>query len=523
MRTSWNVVAWAGAFAGAALAGPVTALAQESDPGQAQSQVEVTASAPDTQPAQKPLELGVFVGGFFPSSKHEFYDYTVTAQKPLESAGPEAGLRLGYYPLPYVGVEGEADLLPFAITSGESALLFGARAQVVLQAPVGRFTPFALAGFGMMGVHSDMSVLGDDVDAVAHVGLGAKFQVSRSFDLRVDGRYLRAPKAGDDKGTNHFALLFGASYQIGGGAAEPPPPPPDPDGDGITGAADHCPEQAGDPPNGCPAVNSDKDGLNDDVNKCPNQAETVNGYEDDDGCPDQVPDKDGDGLSDALDSCPDQAEDVDGYQDTDGCPDPDNDADGVLDAADHCPGDKGPVENNGCPDTDKDKDGVVDRLDNCPDEPGTEANHGCKKKQLVVLTQTQLKILDKVYFHSNKDRIRGRSHRLLNNVAQVLINHPEIKVRIEGHTDARGDDAYNKDLSQRRASAVMTYLVKKGVPAERLEAVGFGEEKPVASNDTPAGRAQNRRVEFNIVAEPAPSPASQPAPAATHPAPSQKN
>ena len=237
----------------------------------------------------------------------------------------------------------------------------------------------------------------------------------------------------------------------------------------------------------------------DDVDRCKTEPETVNSFEDDDGCPDQVPDKDGDGLSDALDSCIDQPEDVDGFEDTDGCPDPDDDKDGVLDASDKCPREAGPVENHGCPDTDRDKDGVVDRLDNCPDEPGTAANHGCKKKQLVQITQTSLKILDKVYFNTNKATIMKRSNRLLNNVAAVIVNHPEIpKIRIEGHTDDKGKDDYNKDLSQRRADRVRMYLIEKGVPEDRLEAVGFGEEKPVTSNKSGKGRAANRRVEFNF-------------------------
>jgi outer membrane protein OmpA-like peptidoglycan-associated protein len=177
----------------------------------------------------------------------------------------------------------------------------------------------------------------------------------------------------------------------------------------------------------------------------------------------------------------------------------DTDGDGVMDASDVCADRPGPVENRGCPDTDIDEDGVVDRMDNCPDEKGTAKNQGCKKKQLVVLTQNKIEILDKVYFKTNKAKIQRRSNRLLNNVASVLNAHPEIKkINVEGHTDAQGDDASNKDLSQRRAQAVVDYLVKKGVDVSRLEAMGFGEEKPIDSNDTKDGRAANRRVEFNI-------------------------
>jgi OOP family OmpA-OmpF porin len=181
----------------------------------------------------------------------------------------------------------------------------------------------------------------------------------------------------------------------------------------------------------------------------------------------------------------------------------DRDADGLMDAVDQCPDQSGPSENRGCPDTDLDEDGVIDRVDNCPDEKGTAKNHGCVEKQLVVITQTSLKILDVVHFETGKAKIKSRSHKLLNNVASVLSKHPEIKrIRIEGHTDDKGDDTSNRELSQQRAESVRAYLVSQGVGEDRLDAFGFGEEKPIAPNSSSKGRAQNRRVEFNIVAAP---------------------
>ena len=181
----------------------------------------------------------------------------------------------------------------------------------------------------------------------------------------------------------------------------------------------------------------------------------------------------------------------------------DRDADGLADAVDQCPDQKGSADNRGCPDTDLDEDGVIDRVDNCPDEKGSEKNFGCVEKQLVVITRTQLKILDVVHFETGKARIKSRSHKLLDNVAAVLGKHREIKrIRVEGHTDDQGDDAANKSLSQKRADSVRDYLVGKGVAPERLESAGFGEEKPIAENSSSSGRAQNRRVEFNIVDAP---------------------
>jgi outer membrane protein OmpA-like peptidoglycan-associated protein len=284
-------------------------------------------------------------------------------------------------------------------------------------------------------------------------------------------------------------------------------PDPDNDADGVADAGDRCPAEKETANNfedddGCPDVaDGDKDGIADNVDKCMLEPETVNAYQDTDGCPDDA-DADRDGVLAAQDKCLEVAEDADGFQDDDGCPDPDNDADGVVDAEDRCPAEAGVVENRGCPDTDRDADTVVDRVDNCPDEKGTPENAGCPKKQLVVITKDKLEILDSVYFKTNKAVIEKKSYPLLDNVAAVLIAHPEIvKVRVEGHTDSQGPDEKNLVLSQKRAQAVVDYLIKKGVPAERLEAVGFGETQPVGDNAFKEGRALNRRVVFKIISE----------------------
>jgi outer membrane protein OmpA-like peptidoglycan-associated protein len=211
-------------------------------------------------------------------------------------------------------------------------------------------------------------------------------------------------------------------------------------------------------------------------------------------------DSDGDGTLDSDDPCPTEAEDRDSFEDADGCPDPDNDRDGVIDTADRCPLELGVSIAQGCPEPDRDHDTVVDRQDNCPDEPGEATYAGCKKPQQVTIANGKLEILDIVYFETSKAIILARSNALLDNVAAVLTAHPEIsKIRVEGHTDDRGADKSNLDLSQRRAQAVVAYLVRKGVAATRLEAAGFGETQPIAPNDTTENRARNRRVEFVIV------------------------
>jgi outer membrane protein OmpA-like peptidoglycan-associated protein len=247
---------------------------------------------------------------------------------------------------------------------------------------------------------------------------------------------------------------------------------------------------------------ADGDGIPDELDKCPTEAEDFDDFQDEDGCPDL--DNDGDGILDVDDKCPNDPEDIDGFEDEDGCPDPDNDGDGILDVDDQCPNDAGSPENNGCPDPDRDGDGVPDRIDNCPDEPGTAENQGCQEKQLVVIGEGQLDILEKVYFKTGSAKLQKRSWALLDNVAAVLIAHPEIKkIRVEGHSDKTGSLKFNMILSKKRANTVVRYLVGRGqVTKSRLVAKGFGPKKPLVPNaKTKQEQAMNRRVEFHLVSK----------------------
>ena len=277
----------------------------------------------------------------------------------------------------------------------------------------------------------------------------------------------------------------------------------DNDDDQVADATDKCPNEAEDRDgfedvDGCPDADNDKDGIADTIDKCPVEVETVNSFQDEDGCPD-IADRDSDGFADAIDKCPDAAEDRDSFEDDDGCPDLDNDKDSVADVTDKCPMEAGQVENSGCPDKDRDADTVVDRLDTCPDEAGDVKFNGCNKKQSATITSTGIQIIDVVYFKTDKDVILAKSFKLLDKVAEVIKSHPDLPaVIIEGHTDDRGDQAHNMDLSQRRAESVKTYLVSKGVDVGKLQAQGFGPTKPLASNKTNSGRSSNRRVEFKI-------------------------
>ncbi len=178
---------------------------------------------------------------------------------------------------------------------------------------------------------------------------------------------------------------------------------------------------------------------------------------------------------------------------------PDTDGDGLIDRLDRCPTEVGEVPAEGCPGADGDGDGIVDAADNCPTEKGDAANRGCTAPQLVTIIGGKLDILESVFFKSGKAVIEARSFALLDNVAKVLADHPSMVIRVEGHTDSAGDDRKNKKLSQKRADAVVAYLKKKKIAKSRLTGKGFGEEQPVASNDTADGQAKNRRVVFAIV------------------------
>jgi len=246
-------------------------------------------------------------------------------------------------------------------------------------------------------------------------------------------------------------------------------------------------------------VDSDGDGIPDKLDKCPHEPEDKDGFQDEDGCPD--PDNDADGILDKDDKCPLEPEDKDGFEDQDGCPDPDNDKDGIVDAEDKCPNEAGPKENGGCPDTDKDSDGVVDRLDKCPDVPGPKENDGCPVQKYIVVTKEKIELKQKVHFATNKATIYPDSFPMLTEIADVLKSRPEVKVRIEGHTDSRGGLSHNMKLSQDRADSVKQFLVGQGVQPDRMEARGFGPTQPIDDNRTAKGRENNRRTEFIITSQ----------------------
>jgi outer membrane protein OmpA-like peptidoglycan-associated protein len=224
-------------------------------------------------------------------------------------------------------------------------------------------------------------------------------------------------------------------------------------------------------------------------------------------------DRDHDGIPDSVDKCPDVPEDKDGFQDEDGCPDYDNDNDGIPDSVDQCPNLSGTKENDGCPVFDQDKDGIPDSLDKCPQAPenynGYMDEDGCpdtiapKKIDTVKPTAKEMEVLNTklrdINFKTGSAELLSASFSALDYVVGFLKQYPLLRYEVQGHTDSRGGDDLNLLLSAARAASVRTYLIAKGIPDSSLIAIGYGKTKPIATNNTAAGRALNRRVEFKFI------------------------
>jgi outer membrane protein OmpA-like peptidoglycan-associated protein len=261
--------------------------------------------------------------------------------------------------------------------------------------------------------------------------------------------------------------------------------------------------EAGEPP----PRDLDFDGIDDRFDRCPGEPEDRDDFEDEDGCPD--PDHDGDGVPDFRDGCVMNPEDLDGIADDDGCPEIDADQDGIPDGSDRCPLQPEDMDGNedadGCPedDLDTDHDGVPDFRDACPQQAirrgqNPRTSDGCPR--LAEISEDKIVITERVYFEEGKARLLPESTPVLVAVAQVLVEHPEIRdVLVEGHTNDVGDDEVNYRLSDARARAVMDWLIRNGVDRNRLTSKGYGETRPLVPNDGDENRARNRRVEFTIL------------------------
>lgn len=229
----------------------------------------------------------------------------------------------------------------------------------------------------------------------------------------------------------------------------------------------------------------DGDGIADDNDACPDQAGSAALK----GCPD----RDNDNIPDKDDACPD----VPGLAKYKGCPIPDTDKDGINDEEDKCPLVAGVARYQGCPIPDTDRDGVNDEDDKCPNEPGPASNFGCPVIAAAVIEKINLAAKN-IFFVTGSSKLLAKSFSSLDNVVKILKDNPTYMVDIEGHTDTTGTHEKNMILSNQRASSVKAYMVSKGIDESRITSKGFGPDRPIASNKTTAGKAQNRRVEMKL-------------------------
>ena len=333
----------------------------------------------------------------------------------------------------------------------------------------GWFDPYIKVGGGYTAYESRFDDKEGGFKALAGGGINFWFTDHLGVNLQTGYHH-----GFQKNGTDYFQHSAGIVIKFGA---------KDTDKDGIPDNKDACPEVPGLKEfNGCP--DTDGDGIPDKDDACPQ----VKGPKEFNGCPDT----DGDGIPDKDDACPEVA----GPKEFNGCPD--TDGDGIPDKDDKCPDVAGPAENGGCPWPDTDGDGVLDKDDLCPEVAGPASNKGCpepdenEQKKLNQYAKT-------ILFDTGKSTIKFESAEILNQIINVLKKYPNSRFRIEGHTDNVGKDEYNLGLSQRRAQAVTNYFKSKGLAGSRFTTKWYGEKNPVASNDTPEGRAKNRRVNVVIV------------------------
>ena len=310
---------------------------------------------------------------------------------------------------------------------------------------------------------------------LTHFNAGVAFRVGPFFI--GSGSVLSALVHDSRQADLHVGVHFGMPYKK--------KIKPDTDKDGVYDDVDKCPTVAGlRRYQGCPIPDTDGDGINDEEDSC----KTVAGLLRYHGCP--IPDSDGDGVNDEEDSC----KDVAGLPQFHGCPD--TDGDGIPDKDDKCPTVKGVAKYQGCPVPDRDQDGIPDDEDLCPDEAGPASSKGCPIEKVVLHITAEFK---NVLFDYGKATIRHESDTILHHAAAVMNEQiPNSNFYVDGYTDSKGSAAVNKRLSKARAQSVANALIAGGVDKSRIIVRGFGKENPICDNKTDAGRQCNRRVEVVI-------------------------
>ena len=435
--------------------------------------------------AQSP---GAFeIGGF---TRAAFFGDTLNLDQQLGGGG-----WLGFFPVRNLAIEGEASYVKSKlIGTGTRVSNIPIRGRLTYNIPVGENASSFQIGAGYVRdmYRKNQHFNENGITALAGLRLGA----TENVGIRLSGTMDYIPSPSQNRADHYvnWGIQLGVGILFNNRS--------DADGDGVKDNLDKCPNT---PPgekvdaNGCSAaqLDADADGVPDGVDKCPN---TPKGEQvDSSGCSASQRDTDGDGVKDGVDKCPNtpKGEPVD----ADGCSESQRDADGdgVPDVRDRCPSTpKGEaVDENGCAASQKDDDGdgVPNGRDKCPNTPNGVAvdENGCP-----VLFEGEKKsvVLKGVNFDIGKATLTEDSKLVLKDVATSLAARPDVRVEVQGHTDISGGRALNMRLSKARAQTVEKFLEENGVSPGQLTAKGYGPDKPIASNKTKAGRAQNRRVEL---------------------------
>jgi len=411
-------------------------------------------AAPGATPHAGTWEVGL-LGGYKISGKDlQLGDAANKSESPDNSA--LGGVRVALALTEAFAAEVEGTWAPTQWRSDHKSVnVAGFRASVLFHLMNGAFRPFVRGGFGNETLLNLKANVRADTDSATAWGVGAKYDVNDLVGLRADMLLVNTAGA-HQLSEQNYEFLLGLSGKLGR-AAPPPPPPP------------VVPPPVMLPP---PATDTDHDGLLDNADKCPNEAEDKDGFQDDDGCPEA--DNDGDGVVDQADRCPNEAEDKDGFEDDDGCPDRDNDKDGIVDGADRCPNE---VETKN----------LYQDQDGCPDTV---------PEALASLLAAPVEGLE---FDTGKATLKKAAQKVLDNVFLVMEAYKDAHLEVGVHVEAKGDADAQQALSQQRAEAIKKYLTDKGTGEERLKAVGHGASKPLVEGKDAKSQAKNRRVEFKLI------------------------
>ncbi len=386
-------------------------------------------------PENNELDVGIYGGLFIRADNHGMFDQGVDTQPFINKTNADFGGRATYFPLKWVGVGIEAAGMPTRAPQLDSKGSFWTFRGHIVGQLPYRITPTLVLGGGILGIRSNDPLL-QASEGVFHWGPGVKAHINKWIAVRLDGRHIVEGSGNDGERAHYGELLLGLDVTLRF-------------------------KRLGDPNTGR-RKDSDGDGIPDVFDVCPDEA-----GDGDDGCPTER-DSDGDGILDSRDRCPKEWSDNPG-----GCPIPDDDGDGIMNVDDSCP-DEAEVYNKF-----KDKDG-------CPDERPAEIEEFNG-------------VIKGINFASGKAKIRSSSYKVLKKAIRVLNKYPEIRIEVSGHTDSVGKHDANVSLSERRAESVKQYLVDSGIDESRIETKGLGPDEPIADNDTKAGRAENRRIEFKLL------------------------